>query len=164
MDKNVYLLTIFCLTLLLAQAQSSDFSGTWILQKRTPISGKDYLNGVPGKINIIQNGDTIIIRKHMLNQMGKDTIYIESANFSKASQFLVSPDKLKTVVVHWGDNGLQFTQKINYEDQSSEKLQRRVTFVWKITGNNRLVLNRLDENILTGEVWSMEGLYRKRTY
>lgn len=146
-----------------SNAQQVDFSGTWLLQKRTSISGNDYVNGMPDKIYITQKADSIIIRKQTVGQNGKDTLYTEAAAVGRTSLLMVSPERLRKISLQWAANGPEFTEIVQYENGSSQQVNRKITYTWKLSDEKTLTLDRLDENLVTGEVWSMEGIFRKRT-
>jgi hypothetical protein len=164
--SNMNIARLFLAALLLganvSNAQLADFSGTWLLQKRTSISGNDPANGMALKIYITQQSDSFIIRKQTIDQNGKDTIYLEAAAIGRISVSIVPMDRLKKISLEWTAIDSELTEIIQYENRTSQQMERKITFIWKLTGENTLTLNRLDENLISGEVWSMVGIYRRK--
>jgi hypothetical protein len=156
-------LAVFLLGINVTNAQLPDFSGTWLLQKRKSISGNDPANGMAPKIFIKQQRDSIIIQKQTVDQSGNDTIYTEVATIGKISLSEVPIDRLKKISLEWTANDSQLTEIIQYENKTSQQTERKIIFIWKLKGENTLTLERLDQDLITGEVWSMEGVYRRKT-
>ncbi|OQP65377.1 hypothetical protein A3860_17065 [Niastella vici] len=164
MRKGLSFLIVLFSSLYLAHAQNADFSGTWILNKRTSNRGNDYINGVPSKMRVIQHEDSIIIHKQTLNQNGLDTVYIDTLIVGGMSELLMLPDKVKKNVVQWKDDGFRLIQNLTYQNIVSGKVEHKIVYNWNLSGTNILILNRFDENLISGEIWSMEGVYKKRTF
>jgi hypothetical protein len=161
MNKGIFILMVMFFDGSIIMGQQLNFSGTWILEQRISVSGNNYVNGMPSNIYIDHNADSIIIRKKTVDQNGKDTFYIESFPITGTISFVISSDIIKKIVLQWAAKEDQFTQIVNYENSKSKKVDRTITYSWKLTDKN-LTLDRLDENRVTGEVWSMKGIYRRK--
>jgi hypothetical protein len=75
MKHSKIILTAILLLLSTAlYAQQPNFSGTWVQTQKTSLSGKNYSNSIPSKVNISQTADQFIIKEtSVTGKPGQDT-------------------------------------------------------------------------------------------
>lgn len=143
--------------------QKSDFSGKWKLIEQKSITGTLYENGVSKKMLVNQNNDKIVIEKTTLSQSNTDAITNETFFFDgKPFETVTASKRMKIITMKWDDSKKRFIAVASLKNAiDKEKEDMKITDIWMINGEEKLILIRKSENYLNGEIWESKSVYEK---
>jgi hypothetical protein len=161
--KLVLLLTIATQTLF---AQSTKFSGNWVLKEKSNLFGTDYANAIPVQINMTQSAMEIVLTR---TEIGADentdgpssteklTLTIGKSTTSKT----LDGRKLITFVIAEQET---LTEMEVVTLPSDDKVAFNIKEVYSLSDDGKtLTLVKTFENALdTNDKWSTRGIYQKR--
>ena len=128
---KIYVCIMAMLMTATLQAQTN-FNGTWSLKEKQHISGPDYSNGVPNKLNVQQTKDSVIIEYISIDGDNKESKSRVAYPMNGKSYTMVSAASGRKTVKHleWtlDKKAVTFTNDI-YKQGSEEDIDSRVLMV-----------------------------------
>lgn len=140
-------------------AQKIDFSGVWLIKEKSNISGIDYVNGLPKKINVTQYADSIKIERIINAEDNRDFTYSETVNFNGDSSAMITRAERRAFsTIKWPIDSNTFTETTNYYSLNGNSFNFAKTETWKIIDNALVIIksNTYPQQI---DNWSVKGVY-----
>lgn len=158
---KLYLTIIAMLITASLNAQTS-FSGTWSLKEKQHISGPEYSNGVPNKLNVLQNSDSVIIEYITIDADNQESKSRVAYPMNGKNYTMVSPSSGRKTVKHleWTSDkkSVTFTNDI-YKQGSDDDIELTRIDEWKLSPDGKqLLLHRKSVETIT-ESWEVNGTY-----
>ena len=161
---KIYVCIMAMLMTATLQAQTN-FSGTWSLKEKQHISGPDYSNGVPNKLNVQQTKDSVIIEYISIDGDNKESKSRVAYPMNGKSYTMVSAASGRKTVKHleWtlDKKAVTFTNDI-YKQGSEDDIELTRIDGWKLSPDGKqLLLHRKSVETITGS-WEVNGTYEKQ--
>lgn len=155
-------LTIIAMLLTASLNAQTSFSGTWSLKEKQHISGPEYSNGVPNKLNVLQSSDSVIIEYITIDADNQESKSRVAYPMNGKNYTMVSPSSGRKTVKHleWtaDKKSVTFTNDI-YKQGSDEDIELTRIDEWKLSADGKqLLLHRKSVETIT-ESWEVNGTY-----
>jgi nitrate reductase alpha subunit len=142
------------------------FTGTWVLQEKTSLSGIDYANGVPSKIIISQAGDQLIIyRTSIIGAEGQDTTETQTLNLDGNAQITNDPHRKISVLTQYSQDHHGFSQATEVSAAGKPDLKNltiKEDWAFSVDGKNLTIAKTFTNLLDPDDKWSMKGTYQKQ--
>lgn len=140
-------------------AQDQAFSGSWALEKKISLTGKDYANAVPKKI-LIKQSASILINSIYENPNGDTSIYETLTTDGVPVKQTTSSGRPKITVNSASNANEQFEQKIVIYSIDGKDTSRITQNKWNLINNGQNIeLIKDVYNIENKEHWSIKATY-----
>jgi thiol-disulfide isomerase/thioredoxin len=146
-------------------AQTTNFSGTWLIKERTSLTGVDYENGLAKLLNVNAQTDFIIIERLNIGSDGKEYIIVERLSFDGKPTTILRPGNRKRVSsIKWSKNGkVLINSTTGYKANSDSEMDYTFTEIWSFPETTKMLTVEITRQSANGEKFSMKGIYEQKT-
>jgi len=144
-----------------ANAQSTNFSGTWHIDTiRTNFNGAPKFV-LPHDLKVSQTNAGILIDRGNINGQGEEKHYMEQGSFDgKSSQTTTPSGNIETDSLGWGSDKSNLEIKIDYKKPDGSVLQD-ADEKWSLSENGKIIIINRQVRLPDGQGYNIIGYYNK---
>ena len=160
---SLFLFGIFILIMSAkAIAQSSDFTGSWKLNKEQTDFGNVTEYSTPVRLIVAQKKDSIKIERILINERQETHSNIEflAINGGK-SEIKLNERTQKTASIAWASDGRSLTELATYID-NSVKMEYTGTEVWSLSAEGKTLVIAKSNELPGGKTYLRKMIYEKQ--
>lgn len=143
-------------------SNAQNFSGTYVIQSKEMIDGKQYANAIAQEITVTQTKDSLKIIRITPTAEGKTTTSSESLALNGKKTVTVTTAKRTrtcTVSLDKTKNIATITSLLSFPDKPDE-VQFKNTEVWNIVNDTVLTVTKTSDATVTDD-WTLKAVFKK---
>lgn len=148
-----------------ADAQIANFVGAWNQKERISLSGTDYANAIPEKVQLaIDNNVLSIERVNISEDSDKPNVIKEilKINGEKNINNISSARRKETSIK--ANGGMNFIEYSEVVDPTNNKLLFKISESWSLSTDAKklTIVKNFESTTDPNDKWSMKGIYEKQ--
>jgi hypothetical protein len=140
----------------------TNFSGTWVIKEKTPLTGQDYANTIAKAITVTQTADSITFSRTSIGQTA-DVTFAETIGLNSKLTLRHTLNRKETVTLTKTADGFTETATFSKEGSENEPDYQR-TEVWTLAadGHTLTIIKNFQSLVNPDDKWSVKGTFVKQ--